>query len=186
MEQFDRCINILVPKTEEIFTNEDFNIESVGKNPPQKTDKSSIETANSSNIGEIDDDDNEDGDNSDDDSDSSEDDFVEVASKKTKEEIEEERYVEMRYLGVLNADKPVSLDEFKNAKFTIDLRLQENDENKVVIEIMRDLYKEMKKSSLVRIQNWIKVEWLDFGLLDQKGDIFKYYSNVWIWRISRR
>ena len=157
MEQFDRCINILVPKTEEIFTNEDFNIEAIGKNAPQKSDKSSIETANSSNIDEIDDDEDG-GDNSDDDSDSSDDDFVEVASKKTKEEIEEERYVEMRYLGVLNADKPVSLDEFKNAKFTIDLRLQENDENKVVIEIMRDLYKEMKKSSLVRIQNWIKVD----------------------------
>lgn len=151
MEQFDRCINILVPKTEELFTNEDFNIEPVGKNPPQKSDKSPIETT--TNVDEMD----ENEDDSDDDSDS-DDDFVEVASKKTKEEIEEERYVEMRYLGVLNGDKPVSLEEFKNANFTIDLRLQENDENKVVIEIMRDLYKEMKKSSLVRIQNWIKVD----------------------------
>lgn len=169
VEQLERCINILVPPTEELFTNEDFNLvstERVSKLPPktneteQKPDEENDELDDSNNA--------EDWNQEDDDDDEDEDDFVEVATKKSKEEIEEERYVEMRYLGVLNeANTVVSLDELKNAPaLTIDLHLRENDENKVVMEVMRDLYKELKKSSLVRVQTWIKVRKIKLKLLD--------------------
>lgn len=142
-QQLDRCISILVPKTEDLFSNEDFGIRSENRSPTTVTEPSYSEQLNST-----DDQDSEE---------DTDDDFVEVPSKKTKEELEEERFVELRYLGILNQNGPMSIDEFKNTNLTIDLNLREDDENKVVIEIMRDLYKELKNSSLARINNWIKV-----------------------------
>lgn len=155
LEQLDRCISILVPK-DDLFTNEDFSLEN-SKKPKEKQPNSLLQTAEDSNVTS----ENDNASNSDDDSDSSEDDFVEVPSKKTKEELEEDRYVELRYLGLLNENtnstEAMTLERFKNVNLSIELNLRENEENKVVIEIMRDLYKELKKSSLVKVNNWIKV-----------------------------
>ena len=134
----DRCISILVPKDDDLFTVDDF------ENSKKPRDTGTVEP-------EITDNDDE---NSEDDS--SEDDFVEVAPKKSKEELDEDRYVELRYLGLLNEqNNAMSLESFRS--ISIDLNLRENEDNKVVIDIMRDLYKELKKSSMVKINNWIKV-----------------------------
>lgn len=148
----ERCINILVPKSEELFTNEDFNLSE------RVSEKSSIEEVNKSIDAEVD--------NYESDSDDDEDDFVEVRPKKSKEELEEDRYIELRYLGILNDDnkiaEPMSIEQFKSVNLTIDLHLRENQDNKVVIDIMRDMYKELKKSWLSKINNWIKVEYILF------------------------
>lgn len=167
LEQLERCISILVPKSDELFTNEDFNLQSSEKST--KTADELVDEFMSSKEDESSDD---------------EDDFVEVPTKKTKEELDEERYVELRYLGILNEDKTVAamtIEDFKNAPLTIDLHLRENDENKVVIEIMRDLYKELKKSSLVRINNWIKVNFTPIPgyLIKIKGIIFFVFVVFW-------
>lgn len=140
VEQLNRCIEILVPKSEDLFTNDDFNMASCDAPRTSKQDAAEEIEGVDDDEEEVDDDD----------------DFVEVPSKKNKEEQDEDRYVEMRYFGMLDsAESAMSLDKFKD--ITVDLHLRENDENKVVIEIMRDLHKELKKSYLAKINNWIKV-----------------------------
>lgn len=134
----DRCIKILLPN-EDLFNKEDFNLSSSKKTPDiQVEDK-------------IENEEEEDEESSDD-----EDDFEEVPMKKTKEETVEESNLELNYLGFLNGSTN-SAEDLKNTRIKIDLFLKENDENKVIIEIMRDLYKELKNSHLLKINNWIKV-----------------------------
>lgn len=133
------------------------------------TEKSCIEEANKSIDAEVD--------NYESDSDDDDDDFVEVRPKKSKEELEEDRYIELRYLGILNDDnkiaEPMSIEQFKSVNLTIDLHLRENHDNKVVIDIMRDMYKELKKSWLSKINNWIKVEIYCLYILNNLGLIYK-------------
>ena len=87
---------------------------------------------------------------SDTDSDSS-DDFVEV---KPENEEEEDPDIELRYLGFLKDD---SSEYTRNYNLEVNIKLKENEENKIVIDIMRDLYKELKNSHLIKINIWLKV-----------------------------
>ena len=89
----------------------------------------------------------------DDDSDDDDDDFEEVAPGDDSANKEEED-LELRYLGFLN-DK--SSEFVRNYNIKLNIGLVENEENQVIIDIMRDLYKELKKSHLSKINDWIKV-----------------------------
>ena len=133
----DRCIGLLIPKEEEkIFDSEDFNL--VTKNSLyKKTLLSEVIDTESELSG--------------DDEDDSDEDFVEVTSKKSKEEVETERNLEMRYFGIGEKDT-LSVEQ----QLEIDLRLKVNEDNETLIEIMRGLYKELKKTHLTRINNWMK------------------------------
>jgi hypothetical protein len=126
-----------MPKEEELFDNEDFNLNSGSKRPMQPV-QSLPEAISEEEAEETDSDDDDD-------------DFVEVRAKRSKEEIEAERELELRYLGFTGEEGATN-----NGQMQIDLRFKENEDNAVVIEIMRGLYKELKKSYLVKINNWIK------------------------------
>jgi hypothetical protein len=45
----------------------------------------------------------------------------------------------------------------RNYNLEVNIKLKENEENKIVIDIMRDLYKELKNSHLIKINIWLKV-----------------------------
>ena len=85
---------------------------------------------------------------SDTDSDSS-DDFVEV---KPENEEDEDPDIELRYLGFLKDD---SSEYTRNYNLEVNIKLKENEENKIVIDIMRDLYKELKNSHLIKSLQFI-------------------------------
>jgi hypothetical protein len=140
IEQLDRCMNILIPKEEDIFANIDFNGNKTSKMiVSSNNSESELPKAKDKNThDEVDDDDD------------SDEDFVEVPLNNQDEEVD----IEMRYLGFLN-DK--SSEFTRNYNLRIDLNLKENDENRVVVDIMRDLYKELKNSHLIKINTWIKV-----------------------------
>lgn len=129
----------------DLFDNNDFNIRN-SKLPMLSLDKG--------NKKEIDTTENETS-NLESDSDEDEDDFVEVAEVKSKSEIQAETEVEMKYLGF--SKDTVNSSENGKSGFTIDINLLENEENKVLFESMRDLYKELKNSHLAKVNNWIKV-----------------------------
>jgi hypothetical protein len=129
----------------DLFDNNDFNIRN-SKLPMLDLDTnktSEIENAETSNL------------ETDSDSEEDDDDFIEVPEVKSKSEIEAEREVEMKYLGF--AKNSANATENAKSGFTIDINLLENEENKVLFETMRDLYKELKNSHLVKVNNWIKV-----------------------------
>jgi hypothetical protein len=132
-----------VPKEEELFGKEDFDVEARASKKPPSTVPTSESTESDKDAAETSDEDDQDDDD--------DDDFVEVRPKKTREEIEAERELEMRYLGFAD-NTALSTDE----QLKIDIRLRENEDNAVVIEIMRGLYKELKRSYLAKINNWIK------------------------------
>lgn len=86
--------------------------------------------------------------------DESDEDFVEVPIKRTKEDVISETNLEMHYLGFLGKE---SIEDLINTEIKIEEFLKENDDNKIVIDIMKDLSKEIKNSYLLRINKWIKV-----------------------------
>ena len=87
-------------------------------------------------------------DESDADSDCS-DDFEEVKPEHSVEDDDPD--IELRYLGFLSSK------ESSDYSLEVDVKLRENEENKIVIDIMRDLYKELKNSHLSKINTWLKV-----------------------------
>ena len=158
IEQLERSIKILMPG-DELFNSYDFNIKTTHElmDFEESTDNSAAKCSNQDDEnGELerpsDDDD-------DDDDDDSEDDFVEVSVPKTKEEIENERSEEMKYLGISKDGSGLqNKNQFEfTGQLKIDLHLKENDENKVVFEIIRGLYKELKNSHLIKVNDWIKL-----------------------------
>lgn len=129
VNQLERCIEILVPKVEDLFE------ETASKKPRL------VQRINTVLPDEPEHDD------SDADSDCS-DDFEEVKSHNLAEDDDPD--IELRYLGFLNAT------ESTNFSLQVDVKLKENEENKIVIDIMRDLYKELKNSHLNKINTWLK------------------------------
>lgn len=126
---------MLIPKEDQIFDTDDFNTSIDSKKTPQLPNLSL----------EANEDDVEYSEDSDDD-----DDFVEVPTKRSREEMNAERELEIKYFGFGD-------DELKDGQeIKVDLRFKENEDNQVVIEIMRGLYKELKKSYLVKLNDWIK------------------------------
>lgn len=135
ISQLERCIEILVPKVENLF-------EEASSTKPKQINQ--FKTIIEKNTDENDDDDEDDDDD---------DDFVEV---KTANQEEEDPDIELRYLGFLN-DR--SSEFTRNFNLELDIRLKENEENKIVIDIMRDLYKELKNSHLTKVTSWLKVKY---------------------------
>ena len=66
---------------------------------------------------------------------------------------EEDPDIELRYLGFLN-DR--GSEYTRNFNLEVNIKLKEDEENKIVIDIMRDLYKELKNSHLTKITTWLK------------------------------
>lgn len=91
-------------------------------------------------------------------SDDSDEDFVEVPTKRTKEDIIAETNLEMRYLGFLDK-KSTSIQNLINTEITIEQYLKENDDNKILIDIMKDLSREIRNLYLNKINKWIKVSY---------------------------
>jgi len=144
IEQFERSIKLLMPG-EDIFDNYDFNLKSnyVSQNKETVNESEKELEADASSC---------------DDESESEDDFVEVNAAKSKEEIEKERDEEMKYLGISKNGGFQKLNGKNDAgQIDIDIHLSEDEDNKIVFEIIRGLYKELKNSHLVRVNNWIKV-----------------------------
>ncbi|CAF1031317.1 unnamed protein product [Brachionus calyciflorus] len=133
VKQLEQSINILVPH-ENLFNNEDFNITESKRTPVSRNIQEEISDFEDSD---------------------SDDDFVEVPVKRSKEEEVEHTNLELKYLGFFNGTSS-TIEELKNTNIKIDLFLNENDENKVVIDIMKDLSKELKNLYLVKINKWIK------------------------------
>lgn len=127
-EQLERSLGILMP-LDDLFSLDDFN----KKSQPQKSSTAGTQQDDS------------------DSDDSDEDDFVEVRTSRTKDEIEEERNFEMRYFGIGENE-----DE-RDKNFLISVNLKENEDNKILLEISRGLYKELKNTHLSKVAHWIKV-----------------------------
>jgi hypothetical protein len=80
----------------------------------------------------------------------SDDEFIEVKIERSKEEDE----AEMRYLGFLNGSDSEYVRHFN---MNINVKIDQNGENCVLIENMKDFYKELKNCHLDKIKKWIKV-----------------------------
>ena len=173
VEQLERSIKILMPG-DELFDNYDFNFNKASAEDNTSEEKP-IETEDSREDSDTDETET-------DDEDDSEDDFVEVAPSKSKEEIEHERDVELKYLGIAKdgsgfANGGVNNGANSKGNFKIDLNLTENEENKILFEIMRGLYKELKNSHLAKATNWIKVANTNYNtqLPKSKYSFFKIF-----------
>lgn len=132
IKQLEQSIKILIP-SEDFFSNEDF-IPAESKMTPTKQFS------------------NED----DEESDDSDEEFVEVPIKRAKEDIIADTNLEIHYLGFLDKES-TCVEDLKNTEVKIEQYLKETDDNKIVIDIMKDLSKEIKNSHLYRINKWIKV-----------------------------
>ncbi|RNA35487.1 UV-stimulated scaffold A-like, partial [Brachionus plicatilis] len=131
IKQLEQSIKILIP-SEDFFSNEDF-IPAESKMTPTKQFS------------------NEDEEESDD----SDEELVEVPIKRTKEDIIADTNLEIHYLGFLDKES-TCVEDLKNTQVKIEQYLKETDDNKIVIDIMKDLSKEIKNSHLYRINKWIK------------------------------
>lgn len=132
INQLDQSIKILFP-SEDMFTNDDF-IPIDSKMTPD------VHYSNDAN--ELTDD--------------SDEDFVEVPNKRTKEDIIAETNLEIHYLGFLDKQS-TSIQNLINTEIKIEQYLKENDDNKVLLDIMKDLSKEIRNLYLNKINKWIKV-----------------------------
>lgn len=94
---------------------------------------------------------NEDKAEEDSDSDLSDSDFVEVPFKETPNYDDED---ELRYLGFFR-DRNSEFSRHYNLQ--IEISLKENEENRIIVETMREFYKELKNSYLDKLTKWIKV-----------------------------
>ena len=139
VDQLERCINILIPKPEDLFISEEASNENKTKRYVQFETETQPSTSSGTDAGK----------EEESDSDDSDDGFEEVPmDKKVDEDIE------LRYLGFLE-DKGSEFN--RNYNLELNLNLEVDEENKIVIEIMKDLYKELKNSHLKKITLWIKV-----------------------------
>ena len=134
----ERCIDILKPN--DLFDLSDFEITKIkiGENKTAIIETEEMET---SDLIASDDGDDEESDG----------DFEEVPSGDRKEAEE----AELRYLGFLTDKSSANARDYE-------LELQVNpfkidEENGIVVEIMRDLEKELSSSYLIKIKDWIKV-----------------------------
>jgi hypothetical protein len=127
---------------DEIFGNRDFNLIDSKKSTVDIFEQSN----NNLNDEEMDEE-------TDADEDESEDDFVEVKLNRSKSELEEDRQVEMKFLGF---GSTTSENKNDTSNFRIDLNLYENEDNKEILQTMRDIYKELKYSYLTKVTFWIK------------------------------
>jgi hypothetical protein len=84
----------------------------------------------------------------------SDDEFEEVPQLKQATQEEEDDESVFRLLGFSGGRSSEAVQNF-NLKFNIGIK--ETEDNKIIIEILRDLYKELKHSHLDRINIWIKV-----------------------------
>lgn len=149
VEQFERSIKLLMPG-EDLFDNYDFNLKTKHILQNMESNENELEKESEEDATLSDDDD-------------SEDDFVEVNVKKSKEEIESERNEEMKYLGILKDGTSLRMNgKETSGQMNIDINLNEDEDNKIVFEIIRGLYKELKNSYLTKINNWIKVNKITF------------------------
>lgn len=136
----ERCFEILKPN--DLFDSSDFNLSKPGLGAGKTNIIATEEDNCTSEMAESDSD--------------SDDDFEEVPSKNQQEEEE----IELRYLGFLN-DKSSEYNRNFELQLTVD-RLKIDEENRVLVDIMRDLNKELKNSYLEKIKDWIKVKFIDF------------------------
>ena len=149
MNQLKRCFDIIIPKPEAFLGEADevvkkqektktFQIyeetdEEDEEEPEPENEKSNIISKN----------------NDESDNESSDDDFVEVPLKTSTDTIDE-----LRYLGFFND---------RNSEFTrhynlqIDIGIKESEENKIIRETMREMYKELENAHLKKLNKWIKV-----------------------------
>jgi len=134
VNQLERCIDILKPN--DLFDSSDFDLPKI--NPNEKA-ANIIETEKIATEKESESDSDED------------DDFEEVPCTSSKEQEE----MEMRYLGFLD-DKGSSNARDYELEFAVD-KFKIDEENKIILEIMRDLQKELN-SFLIKIKDWIKVK----------------------------
>jgi hypothetical protein len=127
---------------DELFDNKDFNLNN-SKKTSIDIEKQADDILNEQEMDE----------QNETDEDDSEDDFVEVKLNRSKSELEEERQVEMKFLGF---GCSASDSKIGTSNFQIDLNLNENDDNKEILNTMRDIYKELKNSYLTKLTFWIK------------------------------
>lgn len=128
----ERCIDILKPN--DLFQNSDFELPIISNEKKESIIATELEESGLEGSSDSDEDD---------------DDFVEVEPNDNRTEDEE---IELRYLGFLG-DRS-SAREY-NLELSVDTFKIDN-ENKIVVDIMRDLEKELN-SYLTKIKNWIKV-----------------------------
>ena len=129
----ERCIDLLKPN--DLFDSGDFV---AGGKLGSKTKENIIETRV------------EEAPEEEEDSDDDDDDFVEVATNKGEDE-----EIELRYLGFLT-DRSSEYTRDFNLELSVNA-LKVDEENKILVDIMKDLYKELKNSYLTKLQHWIKV-----------------------------
>lgn len=149
VKQLEQCINILVPR-EDLFDDDDFEV--TNKKNAAAVENQMCEGEADSKLENPDDDQETDVEDDDEDD---EDEFEEVPSKKSKEELEEDRQTELKYFGLLNGNK---LNRPRMIDIQINHKLKENEENKVIVETIKGLAKELQKSYLPKINNWLKVK----------------------------
>lgn len=154
LEQFNNCFKILVP------TPFDFLHEQQPKNY-------SITTSPTENSRMDFNDENSDCSNSE----SEEDEFIEVKTEKLKEDDD----IEMRYLGFLKGNDSEYVRHFN---MSVNVNIDQNEENSAVIENIKDLYKELKNCHLEKIKKWIKV----FNLIQIRLSIYhKFCLRHLVW-----
>ena len=91
------------------------------------------------------------------------DDFVEVETANRAEEEE----IELRYLGFLNDQNSANTRNYELSVNVAGFKI--DDENRIVVQIIRDLHKELKNSHLLKTQDWIK----NFSLVRRGQDSLK-------------
>jgi len=163
--QLEQSINVLMPG-DELFNNDDFNLNRNRVSnfadlnqfvPIETLEKKRDAVANAEEDEQEHDFEEE---NEEEDETESEEDFEEVPLNKSLEQINEERRIEMEYLGFANGKKiqpTTSQTNEGNSNMTIDINLNENEDNRVLIQTIRDLYKELESSHLLKVATWIKV-----------------------------
>ena len=156
----ERCIDLLKPN--DLFDSGDFV---AGGTLSSKTKANIIETRVEEAQG------------GEEDSDDDDDDFVEVATNKGEDE-----EIELRYLGFLT-DRSSEYTRDFNLELSVNA-LKVDEENKILVDIMKDLYKELKNSYLTKLQHWIKVN-LMLILLILLSLLIKYLRILMRWGKAR-
>jgi hypothetical protein len=102
-----------------------------------------------------------------------------VPLNKSLEQIDEERRIEMEYLGFSNGKMTQTTSRLHEEKsnLTIDINLNENEDNRVLIQTIRDLYKELEDSHLLKVSTWINVAfcfyYFKFILFNEQNEILR-------------
>lgn len=155
--QLERCMDILKPN--DLFSSEDFNLPTTSRFSQPKEALIETEEVSTQLIEDPEE------------SDSDEDDFVEVESSNRAEEEE----IELRYLGFLTDQNSANTRNYELAVNIEGFKI--DDENKIVVQIMRDLCKELRNSHLVKVQDWIK----NFSLVRRGQDSLREAIDLKNW-----